>query len=140
MAAGSDAATLDVIDLGVAAFKHLCGRYSRGCLTPLAGLQFAMMSPANTTDSSTGEQLFNYGGLGARLELGYQYALGRRYEHVLGVMVGANLYTKSFSEPSDGPTAAEWGLDKGGASAYLALGYTYRFSTPFGSSPFVTLE
>jgi len=138
--AGVTALSLDVIDLGVAFYKHICGPYSRGCLTPLAGVQFAMMSPANDTDSSTGDQLFNYGGVGARLEIGYQYALGSRYEHVLGVMLGANLYTKSFSEPSDGPTAADWGLDKGGASAYLAFGYTYRFSTPFGSSPFVTLE
>jgi hypothetical protein len=34
----------------------------------------------------------------------------------------------------------EAGLDKGGVLAYLGLGYTYRFNTPLGSSPFVTLE
>jgi len=138
--AGISAYTLDVIDLGIAAYKHLCGRYSRGCLTPLLGVHFAMMSPANQVDTSTGDQLFNYGGFGARGEIGYQYALGRRYEHVLGVSVGANLYTKAFSEPADGYTAADWGLDKGGATGYVSFGYTYRFSTPFGSSPFVTLE
>lgn len=134
------AQTLDIIDLGIAGYKHLCGKQSRGCLTPLLGVHFAMMSPANETDYGTGEQLFNYGGFGARLELGYHYALGRRFEHVIGVMVGANLYTKAFSEPSDGYTAAEWGLDQGGRAAYLSFGYTYRFRTPFGSSPFVTLE
>lgn len=138
--AGVSAYTLDVIDLGIAAYKHLCGPRARGCLTPLLGAHFAMMSPANEVDTSTGEQLFNYGGVGARAELGYQYALGRRYEHVLGVGIGANLYTKAFSEPADGYSAADWGLDKGGASGYITLGYTYRFSTPFGSSPFVTLE
>ena len=138
--AGLSTYTLDVIDLGIAGYKHLCGPRSRGCLTPLIGAHFAMMSPANETDTSTGEQLFNYGGVGARAELGYQYALGSRYEHVLGVSVGANLYTRAFSEPSDGYTAEQWGLDKGGAAGYVAFGYTYRFKTPFGSSPFVTLE
>src|SRR5204862_2965790 len=83
----SGAKTLDVIDLGIAGYKHFCGPRARGCLTPLLGAHFAMMSPANESDSSTGEQLFNYGGVGARLELGYSYALGRRYEHVLGVMI-----------------------------------------------------
>jgi hypothetical protein len=137
---GSGAYTLDVIDLGVAAYKHLCGRFSRGCLTPLAGVHFAMMSPQGETDAY-GEQLFNYGGFGARLELGYQYALGSRFEHVLGVTASANVYTKAFAEPSDGSaTAMDQGLDKGGASFIVALGYTYRFRTPFGSSPFVTLE
>ena len=39
--------TLDIIDLGIAAYKHLCPRSSpRLCLTPLAGAQIALMSPA----------------------------------------------------------------------------------------------
>ena len=71
---------------------------------------------------------------------GLSYALGRRYEHVLGLVAGLNAYTKVFSEPSNGDSAATWGLDKGGAAGYLGFGYTYRFNTPFGSSPFVTLE
>ena len=31
-------------------------------------------------------------------------------------------------------------LDRGGSFGYLGFGYTHRFSTPLGSSPFVTLE
>lgn len=136
----SGAQTLDIMDIGIAGYKHLCGPRARGCLTPLIGVHLAMMSPANDNDGA-GTQLFNYGGLGARLELGYQYALGRRYEHVLGVTAGLNAYTAAFSEPMDGGfTAAEWGLDKGGAAGYIAFGYTYRFQTPFGTAPFVTLE
>lgn len=131
--------TLDIIDIGIAGYKHFCGRTARGCLTPLVGAHFAMMSPANQMDASTGEQLFNYGGVGARAEVGYHYALGSRFEHVLGISVGANVYTKPFSEPVNDP-AENWGLTRGGTSAYFALGYTYRFRTPFGSSPFVTLE
>jgi hypothetical protein len=133
------AASLDVFDLGLAAYKHFCGPRARLCLTPLAGLQLALMSPANETDSSTGEQVFNYASLGARLEIGLSYALGSRYEHVLNVVGGLNAYTKVFSEPSDGFSAMDWGLDRGGAAGYLGFGYTYRFDTPFGSSPFVVL-
>lgn len=138
-AMAGDANTLDVFDLGIAGYKHLCGPRSRLCLTPLVGLQLALMSPANQTEASTGEQVFNYASLGARLEVGLSYALGSRYEHVLGVAAGVNAYTATFSEPADGMSAAYWGLDKGGAAAYLGFGYTYRFDTPFGSSPFVTL-
>lgn len=132
--------SLDVFDLGIAGYKHLCGPRARSCITPLVGVQLALMSPADQTDTSTGEQVFNYASFGARLELNLSYALGRRYEHVLGVQGGLNAYTKAFSEPSDGATAMDWGLDRGGVAGYFGIGYTYRFNTPFGSAPFVTLE
>jgi hypothetical protein len=132
--------SLDVFDLGIAGYKHLCGAHARLCLTPLAGLQLALMSPANETDASTGEQVFNYASLGARLEVGLSYALGSHYEHVLGATVGLNAYTKVFSEPQDGVSAMDWGLDKGGVAGYFGVGYTYRFNTPFGSGPMFTLE
>jgi hypothetical protein len=66
-------------------------------------------------------------------------------EHVLGVMVGVNLYTRVFAGPDDDFTGdmltiAAAGLDKGGAAAYFGLGYTYRFRTPLGSAPFITLQ
>jgi hypothetical protein len=131
--------TLDVMDLGVAAYKHFCGPHARLCFTPLAGLQLAMMSPANDTDGA-GSQIFNYASLGLRLDGGVDYALGSRYEHVVGVHAGINLYTRAFSEPMDGYSAEEWGLDEGGRAFYVSFGYTYRFQTPFGSTPFVTLE
>jgi hypothetical protein len=134
------AMSLDVFDLGIAGYKHLCGPRARLCITPLVGVQLAMMSPANQTDASTGEQVFNYASAGVRLEAGLSYALGRRYEHVLGIAGGLNAYTKVFSEPMAGDPASFWGLDKGGAAGYLGFGYTYRFNTPFGSAPFVTLE
>ena len=131
--------TLDVFDLGVAAYKHLCPGGSRLCLTPLAGIQLALMSPAGEMDS-TGSQVFNYAAIGARLELGLEYAFGYRQEHVLTVTGGVTGYSAAFSDPSDGFTREEVGLDKGGAIGYLGIGYMYRFNTPLGSSPFVTLE
>jgi hypothetical protein len=135
------AQTLDVFDIGVAAYKHICAGNSPLCITPLAGIQLALMSPANENDDS-GSQVFNYSAVGARLEVALQYGLGSRGEHVLSAAIGANLYSAVFSEPTDGEsyTAAEWGLDKGGAVGYLSIGYTYRFNTPLGRSPFVTLE
>ncbi|MDB4963813.1 MAG: hypothetical protein JWP01_3812 [Myxococcales bacterium] len=138
-------ATLDVFDLGIAAYKHLCPRSSpRLCLTPLAGVQLALMSPAGENDSA-GSQVFNYAALGGRLEMGLQYGIGKRMEHVLGVQLGVNVYSPVFSGPSENPlddmaSIEEVGLDKGGAAVYVGFGYTYRFNTPLGSSPFVTLE
>jgi hypothetical protein len=85
--------------------------------------------------------VFNYSAVGARLEVGLQYSLGYRMEHVLSIGLGANIYSAVFSESMDASfSAAQVGLDKGGAVGYLAFGYTYRFNTPLGSSPFVTLE
>lgn len=138
---GSGLATLDVFDVGLAAYKHFCGT-SRLCLTPLAGLQLALMSPANETDG-TGSQVFNYAAVGARVEVALQYALGLHMEHVLSLMAGANIYSPVLSSPTDGSglgPAANVGLDQGGVAAYLGFGYTYRFDTPLGQGAFITLE
>jgi len=140
------APTLDVIDTGVAVYKHLCPQGTqRLCLTPLVGAHLALMSPQGDVDEFDGSQVFNYAALGGRAEIGLQYAFGSRYEHVLSITAGANLYTAVFAGPSqDNPdgffTAEEVGLDKGGAYGYFGVGYTHRFSTPLGSSPFITLE
>lgn len=141
---GFEPLKLDIIDFGVAIYKHLCPPSTdRLCLTPLAGAHLAMMSPAGANDG-LGSRVFEYAAVGARVEIGAHYAFGSRYEHVLGIALGANLYSSVFSGPSDGdldnPTIEMAGLDEGGAAGYLSLGYTYRFNTPLGSSPFVTLQ
>jgi len=136
--------TLDIIDVGVAGYKHFClDATQRLCLTPLAGVHLSLMSPAGSMDE-TGSQVFNYAGLGGRLEVSLTYAFGQRHEHVLALTGGANLYTRVLSGPSmnstDELSINEVGLNQGGATGYLGLGYTYRFNTPLGSSPFVILE
>jgi hypothetical protein len=137
--------SLDIVDIGVALYKHIClGGTPRLCVTPLAGLHLSLMSPANNTDG-TGSQVFNYAALGGRAELALTYAFGYRFEHALSVVGGANLYSSVFSGPSADDesslgSARDVGLDKGGAVGYLGVGYTYRFNTPLGSSPFITLE
>jgi len=140
----SGVSSLDIVDVGVAGYKHLClGGTPRLCITPLAGVHLSLMSPANDSDGS-GSQVFNYAGVGARFELAMTYAFGYRYEHAVSLMAGANVYSPVLSGPSDNMaslgTAAQVGLDKGGVVGYFGLGYTYRFNTPLGSSPFVILE
>jgi hypothetical protein len=133
---------LDVFDLGMAGYKHFCPIGGHLCFTPLLGLHFAFMSPSNMTDAE-GSEAFNYVAFGGRAELAVSYAFGSRFENVISAMAGLNLYTKVFASPSDetvGPPANEIGLDQGGAIAYFGLGYTRRFDTPFGQTPFVTLE
>ncbi|MBV8757893.1 MAG: hypothetical protein JO257_11470 [Deltaproteobacteria bacterium] len=134
--------TLDDFDLGVAGYKHICPIGGHLCFTPLVGVHLAFMSPAGMTDGA-GSQVFNYTAAGGRLELALSYAFGSRFENVISAMVGANLYTKVFASPSDpsqGLPADQIGLDAGGAIGYFGLGYTRRFDTPFGQTPFVTLE
>ncbi len=137
-----DVSTLDDFDLGVAGYKHFCPIGGHLCFTPLVGVHLAFMSPAGATDGA-GSQVFNYTAFGGRVELALSYAFGSRFENVISAMVGANLYTKVFASPSDpsqGLPADMIGLDEGGAIGYFGLGYTRRFDTPFGQTPFVTLE
>jgi hypothetical protein len=136
--------SLDIIDVGAALYKHVClGGTPRLCITPLAGAHLSLMSPANESDGA-GSQVFNYAAVGGRLELAATYAFGYRYEHALSIMAGVNIYSPVLSGPSDDETslgtAAEVGLDRAGAVGYFGIGYTYRFNTPLGSSPFITLE
>ncbi len=130
---------LDVIDVGVAAYKHLClPGVQRLCLTPLLGAQLSLLSPADSTDD-TGSQVFNYAAIGGRAQITADIAFGRHYEHVFSAGVGVNVYSASLSSPSDA-SAMQVGLDSGGAIAFLSLGYTYRFNTPLGRAPFIILE
>ena len=131
---------LDIVDIGVAGFKHVCLRGAeRVCLTPLLGVHLSLMSPGEMDES--GNTLFNYSAVGARGELDLSIALGRRYEHVLSAMVGVNAYSAVLSSSSDtGFTARDLGLDQGGAFGYIGFGYTYRFNTPLGTAAFITLE
>ncbi len=133
--------SLTSVDLGIGLYKHLCPPSTeRLCLTPMIGAQLALYSPE--FDQFDGEAQFNYAAAGVRVELGLEYAFGARMEHVLSVKIGANGYSAVFSDPGvdGGLTAMQAGLDKGGGYGYFGVGYTHRFSTPIGSSPFVTLE
>lgn len=142
MTAGTGVDTLDIVDIGIAGYKHFCQGSGRLCFTPLLGIQLALLAPGSQQMDATSE-VANYASMGGRIEGALSYALGTHYEHVLSAQVGVNVYTAAFASPSDpsvGLPADQIGLDKGGAFAYLGIGYTYRFNTPFGTAPFVTLE
>lgn len=132
VAKGTRADTLNVFDLGIAGFKQFCA--GRACLKPLAGIHLGMFQ-TGAMESSGGDTLTS---LGLRLELGGEYALGARYENVITVGLGANFYSEAVGK--DEEEAALLGLDQTSRSIYFAVGYTRRFNTPLGSSPFFRLQ
>jgi hypothetical protein len=117
---------LSVFNFGGAVYKHFC--FGALCVTPLAGLELGTFD-----DAALGDNKFKSAALGARVEGGVSYAFGSRYEHVIGVQLGVMGYAK----PADTDTLM---FNEGGSVTYLALGYTHRFSTPFGSAPILGLE
>jgi hypothetical protein len=130
---------LSSFDIGIGVYKHIClSGTERLCLTPMIGAQLALYSPE--FDQLDGEAQFNYAAAGVRIELGLEYAFGTRMEHVLAITFGGNGYTGVFSGPEFDLDGMAAGLDAGGGYGYVGVGYTHRFSTPLGSSPFVTLE
>lgn len=117
---------LSLVDFGVAGYKHFCR--SALCVTPLLGVHAAGLD-----DAALGDNTFESGSFGARVELAVSYSLGTRYEHVIGAQVGLLAYSK----PSDSETL---GFNRGGTLRYIGIGYTRRFDTPFGSAPILGLE
>lgn len=122
---------IDVVDIGIGGYKHLCGT-GRFCFTPLLGASLGLMKP---DVSGIGSDALLAIGIRAEGRLGY--ALGTRYEHLISLSVGFQGYTRAFDGSNF--TAEDVGLDGFSPVIVVALGYTYRFNTPFGSSPFVTL-
>jgi hypothetical protein len=124
-------ADLNIIDFGLAGFKHFC--MSRLCLTPLAGVMISGMQPSYDDDDSV--NMFTVGG---RLEAAAAVSLGSRYEHVISAALGANVYSPAVGDYEDEP--AFYGLDEASTAVYFGVGYTYRFNTPLGQSPFITFD
>ena len=122
----------------------------RVSLSPKVYRDFEILSAKNLYDLA-GEIVRAFGfdfdhafGFYSGLKPATMMRVNPRYEHVLGIQLGANLYTKAFASPQDCMTtatcASDIGLDAGGHFGYFGFGYTYRFNTPLGSAPFVTLE
>jgi hypothetical protein len=127
-----DTLGIDIIDIGIAGYKHFCGG-GRFCVTPLIGASLGLLQPSELGSSS--DALLS---IGIRAEGRIGYALGPRYEHLLSATVGFQGYTAGFD--SGDIQAVDYGLDGFSKIVVIALGYTYRFNTPFGSSPMFTLE
>ena len=124
--------SLSIVDLGIAIYKEQCR--GRLCFKPLAGVQIALLQPSDLDGES------GFSALGARGELGLEYALGARYENVLTLGVGVNIYFPASESSGSLALPEDYGLDKSSATGYLAIGYTRRFATPLGSQPLFTLQ
>jgi hypothetical protein len=124
---------LSIFDIGIAGFKHLC--VSRLCITPLAGVMIAGMQPSFDGVDDDSVNMFSVGG---RVEGAASLALGSRYEHVVSATLGANVYSAAVGDYETEPS--RFGLDEPSVAVYLGFGYTYRFNTPLGQSPFITFD
>jgi len=123
---------IDVLDVGVAAFKHWCWQDGRTCITPLVGASLAMMNPelGFGFGSTLRPTPFGYVGLGGRAEARASWAVGAGTSNQLSVGIGADIYSGAFIASGSGATSAQMvGLDHGGALFYGTFGYVHRFGT-----------
>jgi hypothetical protein len=122
---------LQILDLGGAVFLHrrLSGRLY---WTPLVGAHLAFLQVDEFNQDS-------FVTLGLRGEVSLAYLLGERGQHALTFTPGLNVYFPANTASSDfSPTV--FGLDEPGSALSLSVGYTARFSTPFGAGPLISLE
>lgn len=122
---------LSVGDFGLAGYIHAFCQ-GRLCVTPLVGLQLAVVQPAETTTSG-------FIAAGLRGELAVSVALGTRYEHEIALKPGFTIYSPPAGDV-DGMMPDDLDLGAGSSAAYFGVGYTYRFDTPFGQAPFIIIE
>ena len=123
-------ASLTVFDIGAGLYKHFCK--ARLCLTPMAAAHIVGYNPSNA-DTSTA-----YVSLGVRPQISLGYAVGKRYEHLISLNLGVDLDLKPFGSYTTDPST--YYIDEGGSMVMFSLGYQYRFNTPFGQSPFFSLQ
>ena len=130
-AIGAGVDTLDIFDLGVAGVQALLRpRGARLCLTPLAGVQLALLSPDDQIDGD-GSQVFNYARSASALELGAVVRVRHRYEHVLSAIGRRQRATRRRSREPDGRLADRRGR---AASIRAARSATSASATRTGST------
>ena len=126
---------LTIVDFGLSVYKEVCR--GRACVKPLAGVQVALLSV-----SQDGAESAQFSAIGARAELGFEYALGKRFENVLTAAVGLDIYGPGQANGDEfaAPDPAAFGLDKSSANLYFGLGFTRRFNSPLGSQPLFQVQ
>jgi hypothetical protein len=122
--------SLDIIDLGGAIYKHF--PYRGFEITPLGGAHLSILQPESLDDR------VNMVTLGVRGEVEVSKAFGNKLQHILSVTAGLNVYFPASGGGDNDPS--DYGLDVAGNTVTIALGYTHRFTTPFGQTPLITLE
>lgn len=126
------AESLAVLDLGVGVYKDFCTGHL--CLKPTLGAGLSLFQTQIMSQSGSNSLV----GLSARAELTAGYAFGARFQHLITATIGGAGYTTPVGDYANPPS--DYGLDQASSSVYVGFGYTHRFSTPFGSSPFFVLQ
>jgi hypothetical protein len=104
---------------------------SRVVLTPMVGPLLSIQQPQELSQG--------FFAAGGRAELAIAYVFGRQREHAISVVPAVNLYGPA-SGSEDDSEPVDFGLDEAHSTFGVSAGYTYRFSSPFGSVPLITLE
>ncbi len=117
-------------DIGGGVFIHL-PLGSRVVITPMVGPLLSIQQPQQLS------QGFFAGG--GRAEVALSYVFGPQAEHAVSLIPAVNFYGPASGE-EDGFEPADFGLDQAHSTFGVAVGYAYRFSSPFGSVPLITLE
>jgi len=121
---------LAIIDLGIAGNWHI-PLTQRFYLTPLLGAHLSFQGPTDSSDV--------FVAVGGRAEASFDWVLDEGGRHALSAIAGVNVYSRAGGQ-SDLYDPETLGLDSGGVTAVVGLGYTLRFQTPLGQFPIITLE
>lgn len=122
---------LNIVDIGGAVYKHI--PYRGFEITPVGGAHLAIMQPESFAERVSMVTV------GLRGEVAFSWAFGTKLQHVVSVTPGLNLYFPA-SGGKDDIDPSDYGLDVAGSTVTIAIGYTHRFTTPFGQVPLITLE
>ena len=126
----STADDITILDLGGALYKHI--KRNRFYMTPLVGAHVAVMQREDSLDEEAAASL------GLRTDLSFSWLFGPGRRHVLSVTPGFNFYLPANG--GEGRFVEDNRLDETSVSFSVRLGYTLRFTTPFGHSSLLTLE
>ncbi len=121
--------SLSIVELGGGVYMHF-PITNQIVFTPLLGLDIAFYS-LNESNALLG--------LGLRGEASLAFLFGPGGKHALTITPSLTLYSPA-SGGNDTFTPEQLNLDKSSASLGLTFGYTMRFTTPFISTPLITLE
>ena len=120
--------SLGITDFGGALFWH--ARITDALwLTPLAGVQIAVLSPSGVANTP-------YATFGLRLEAALQYLFGEGH-HVISFGPLLSTYLPATNDAAPDPPSY-YGLDTGGVAFAFTLGYTYPFTEALPA--FATLQ
>ncbi len=122
---------LNLVEVGGGIFMHF-PITPKIVLTPLVGLDFVFYQVGSDSNALVG--------LGVRGEGSVAFLFGPGGKHAITATPALTLYSAAAGGDDTIFTPAQLNLDQPAASLGVTVGYTMRFTTPFGSTPLITLE